>query len=189
MPLIQSKSKKAMSENIEKEMDAGKPQKQSIAIAYNVQRKNKKKMADGGNVEAESSVEKGMKSIRDAFGPKPQPKPSPKQLAHGGEIHPSDLMSDEERSESIADAIMHKRKMASGGEVVDLEENSEEEGRSPYDEQNAEIADEPIYDDSQISAQPKDSKEMGDSREKSSGEPHSLANSIRRKMRAKRGME
>ncbi len=51
MPLIKSASKKAVGENISKEMHAGKPQKQSIAIALSVQRKNKKK-AQGGLIEA-----------------------------------------------------------------------------------------------------------------------------------------
>lgn len=50
MPLIKSKSKKAVSENIKTEMEAGKPQKQAIAIALDVQRrakgeKNNKKKA------------------------------------------------------------------------------------------------------------------------------------------------
>jgi hypothetical protein len=59
MPLIQSKSKKAVSKNIEREMDAGKPQKQSIAIALDVQRRNKrKKMAKGGPVEISAHDEK-----------------------------------------------------------------------------------------------------------------------------------
>ena len=39
MPLIKSKSKKAVSENIRTEMAAGKPQKQAIAIALDVQRR------------------------------------------------------------------------------------------------------------------------------------------------------
>lgn len=46
---MQGKSKKAFSKNVETEMAHGKPQDQSIAIAYNVKRKNKrKKMAEGG---------------------------------------------------------------------------------------------------------------------------------------------
>lgn len=49
MPLMKSKSKEAMSKNIKAEMDAGKPQKQAIAIAYAVKRKAPKK-AMGGNV-------------------------------------------------------------------------------------------------------------------------------------------
>lgn len=39
MPLIKSKSKKAVSKNIETEMNEGKPQKQAVAIALNVARK------------------------------------------------------------------------------------------------------------------------------------------------------
>jgi len=43
MPLKKSASKKAVSENIRTEMRAGKPQKQAIAIALDVQRRAKKK--------------------------------------------------------------------------------------------------------------------------------------------------
>lgn len=39
MPLIKSKSKKAFSDNIRTEMEAGKPQKQAVAIAYSVKGK------------------------------------------------------------------------------------------------------------------------------------------------------
>ncbi len=48
MPLIKSKSDKAFSKNVETEMKSGKPQDQSLAIAYSVKRKAKKKMAEGG---------------------------------------------------------------------------------------------------------------------------------------------
>jgi hypothetical protein len=43
MPLKKSKSKKAVGDNIKTEMKAGKPQKQAVAIALNVQRKAKKR--------------------------------------------------------------------------------------------------------------------------------------------------
>lgn len=43
MPLKKSASKKAVSENIKKEMKAGKPQKQAVAIALDVQRRAKAK--------------------------------------------------------------------------------------------------------------------------------------------------
>jgi hypothetical protein len=39
MPLIKSKSKKAVGENIKREEEAGKPRKQAIAIALDVQRR------------------------------------------------------------------------------------------------------------------------------------------------------
>lgn len=46
MPLIKGKaasSKKGFSENVRREMHEGKPQKQSVAIAYSLARKGKKK--------------------------------------------------------------------------------------------------------------------------------------------------
>lgn len=47
MPLKKSKSKKAVGENVKKEMEAGKPQKQAVAIALETQRRaaGKKKKA------------------------------------------------------------------------------------------------------------------------------------------------
>lgn len=55
MPLIKSKSDKAVGKNIKTEEKAGKPHKQAIAIALDVQRRAKakkepKKMAEGGEV-------------------------------------------------------------------------------------------------------------------------------------------
>lgn len=46
MPLVKgkaAKSKKGFSENVKREMEAGKPQKQAVAIAYSQARKSKKK--------------------------------------------------------------------------------------------------------------------------------------------------
>lgn len=43
MPLKKTSSKKAVSQNIKKEIAARKPQKQAIAIALNTQRQAKKK--------------------------------------------------------------------------------------------------------------------------------------------------
>jgi hypothetical protein len=43
MPLKKSGSKAAVSSNVKKEMAAGKPQKQAVAIALSVQRKAKGK--------------------------------------------------------------------------------------------------------------------------------------------------
>jgi len=41
MPLVKSTGKKAFSENVRREMQAGKPQKQAVAIAYSVQRRSR----------------------------------------------------------------------------------------------------------------------------------------------------
>lgn len=46
MPLVKGKkarTKKGFSENIKREMDAGKPQAQSVAIAYSLKRKAEQK--------------------------------------------------------------------------------------------------------------------------------------------------
>jgi hypothetical protein len=43
MPLIKSKSDKAIEKNVKEELKSGKPQKQAVAIALNVQRQAQKK--------------------------------------------------------------------------------------------------------------------------------------------------
>lgn len=48
MPLSKGKSKKTISLNIKKEMEAGKPQKQAIAIALNTARKSGKTSSKKG---------------------------------------------------------------------------------------------------------------------------------------------
>lgn len=50
MPLIKGKSEKAFKENIRAEVKAGKPVKQAVAIAYDVQRRAQKGKKDGGSV-------------------------------------------------------------------------------------------------------------------------------------------
>lgn len=52
MPLIKSKSDKAVGKNIATEMHAGKPQKQAIAIALSTQRAAAKKGRKGKNESA-----------------------------------------------------------------------------------------------------------------------------------------
>ena len=48
MPLIKSKSEKAFKSNIKAEIAAGKPQKQAVASAYDVQRRAPRKASGGG---------------------------------------------------------------------------------------------------------------------------------------------
>ena len=43
MPLIKSKSNKAFRTNVKREMAAGKPKKQALAIAYSVKRRASKR--------------------------------------------------------------------------------------------------------------------------------------------------
>jgi hypothetical protein len=64
MPLKKSKSKKAFSENIKTEMKSGKPQKQSVAIAYAVKRKAEHKAKN----KKESPKHKAMKKhLKDKY--------------------------------------------------------------------------------------------------------------------------
>ncbi len=42
MPLVKSASKEALRKNVKAEMQAGKPQKQALAISYNVKREAQK---------------------------------------------------------------------------------------------------------------------------------------------------
>ena len=49
MPLVKSGSKQAVSANIRREMAAGKPQKQAVAIALSVKRKAARGESSGGD--------------------------------------------------------------------------------------------------------------------------------------------
>ena len=55
MPLVKGSSKKAISENIRREMHAGKPQKQAVAIAMDVARRS-----GGGGKKKKNSPSKEM---------------------------------------------------------------------------------------------------------------------------------
>lgn len=45
MPLVKSKSKEAFKQNVSREVKAGKPVKQAVAIAYSVKREAQNKKA------------------------------------------------------------------------------------------------------------------------------------------------
>lgn len=54
MPLVKGMGKKAISENIRREMHAGKKQSQAIAIAMSVARKTKRDMGFFGHTKAQT---------------------------------------------------------------------------------------------------------------------------------------
>jgi hypothetical protein len=107
MPLIQGKSKKAVGENIKTEMAAKKPQKQSIAIALSVQRKNKKKMAHGGLADAKHEMRADIDNA--------------KMMKDGGilSVYEEPHATSENAHEFGGDEMYSKRKkmMAQGGTV------------------------------------------------------------------------
>jgi hypothetical protein len=68
MPLIKRPSKAAFNKNTQSEMESGKPQEQSLAIAHEIQRRSRK-MANGGDVSGPSlpDHEEHYASIADAI--------------------------------------------------------------------------------------------------------------------------
>lgn len=119
-PLIHSKSDKAFKHNLETEMHSGKPQNQSLAVAYAVKRRARKYakggMAEGGQPEPQPSLDidpDKYKKFKDASG-----------FAEGG--HVSNL---EQFQESVNKKLLHEepkpepspspqpKKMAEGGDI------------------------------------------------------------------------
>lgn len=85
MPLVKSASKKALKENIETEMEEhpGKENRaQNLAIAYNMKRQARKKMADGGSVAPEQQKD----TVGSIIGYPGYPKP--KGYFNGGAVAP-----------------------------------------------------------------------------------------------------
>lgn len=84
---MHKKSKAAFEHNIKAEMNAGKPQDQSLAIAYSIKRKGKKKAA-GGSVESGSKdmnmAEGGMAYKNDSA--KTQERPMPEERDNDSEM-------------------------------------------------------------------------------------------------------
>lgn len=126
MPLITGKSKNAFSKNIETEMNAGKPQKQAVAIAYAKKRKAEKlgKMWRGGELEeplvveqesapippieeSEAEVEKEAKDAgyheHDEFCVEGCDLDDPEYYSDGGEV------SEEKSQSSIGQALIRRR--------------------------------------------------------------------------------
>lgn len=121
MPLVQGKSKKAFSENVSREMEAGKPQKQSLAIAYNIKRQNsRKKMAAGGEViSAKTEKRPGtQEEFADAMDVS-------QNSANAGYRKPADWISAEDTPENEVGATRT-------GKAVTDTSSQHNNGRAPY---------------------------------------------------------
>lgn len=186
MPLIKGKSKITFDKNLKTEMHSGKPLDQSLAIAYSIQRKNKrKKMAEGGKVE-EKQFE--IDEV-DAKGNKIEPKkPLIIEQVSDGEMERQERAArDHKHDSSVVEAIMRRRKkMADGGEV-DLEENAKEqpnlEDQLSYEALHGEnYSEQSALDDLD---QPEDSNQHGDDID---SDIHDMVDAIRRKIKTKRSM-
>lgn len=122
MPLLKSPSKKALSKNIETEMDAHpspEKRKQNLAVAYSVQRQaKKKKMAEGGEVRP-SADERLRRSLD--------------MLEGASSMHSEEIDARREKMSGIDDADDERemRMMASGGEVDARKERMVDEDEMP----------------------------------------------------------
>lgn len=123
MPLEKGKSKSAFEHNIKAEMHAGKPMKQSLAIAYNIKRHAKKRMAEGGEVneslhpEHENPDAIETQNIGDEhLGMKAQEHEDLAEPAEPME-HVEPMKEDMGRSDADISRIMRAVKMAMGGSV------------------------------------------------------------------------
>jgi hypothetical protein len=125
MPLSKGHSQKSFVKNIKTELAAGKPMKQSLAIAYNMKRRHKK-MAEGGEVKgvhkpmkiAGQYPEHGGESWKSRVAPgaskqrskenlaelKAMPKPKLQGLAEGGEVHSCPSCGYAEGGETMQDS-------------------------------------------------------------------------------------
>lgn len=162
MPLIQNKSKKSFSKNVGELMHSGKPQKQSLAIAYNIMRKNRmKKMAEGGMVAPPDQYmdEEDMGSA------------DVDPMSHGGMAH------------KIAHILMSKKGYAEGGMVED-EDSDSELASLPMDDDDAVHGEPEGYDSPREDAEGMHDRAM----EGEEGEPHDDDESDIRKGMLKRIM-
>lgn len=132
MPLFQGKSKKSFSKNVETEMDAGKPQAQSLAIAYNIKRKNsgKKKMAYGGK--AEATGEPAYPPIKAIIGPSKDEYMS-NHATDGGNPPRSTSDEDPAEDEYMADHFAYGGKAEATGEPA-VPARKADDKRFPEDE-------------------------------------------------------
>lgn len=191
-------------------MKAGKPQPQSLAIAYSVQRQAKKgkKMAYGGPAQREDGAVAPQPRKPDDKRP-PESEYMADHFAEGGMAgedcsncgHPfnrnpgtpaakpddtrppeSEYMANHFSAGGIAESIMSKKRMADGG-MVDINENAQESGQTPYDKDNSTAYMKELYDNDQLSDQPEDSNEHG--YDLAGDDDFSISSQIRKKMKSR----
>ena len=112
MPLIHGKSQKAFEKNIKTEMHHGKPQAQSLAIAYAVKRKAQHKKAHGGYMEAEKTESHGNLMEHEAKESAAHEKAE--HMAKGGFIGSYQSPKQPHYDADFADMSHDKEEMASG---------------------------------------------------------------------------
>jgi hypothetical protein len=120
MPLSKGTSQKSFVKNLKTEMDHGKPQKQSLAIAYAMKRKAQKakKMAAGGEMTEDApnlpGADSAQDSMRKAF-----------KYAEGGELKSGYEAMPEEHEMNNEDAMAEDR-MDLNQKPVDMKESTED---------------------------------------------------------------
>lgn len=136
MPLSEGKSQKSFVKNLKTEIHAGKPMKQSLAIAYSMKRKGeRKKYADGTGPIQPNTEEDQMEVAQKGMVDKADPDKAKKFTANktfskadGGEIDPyGQAGKDISKSVSSDNAKTMASKFAEGGQVNPYETSSAEE--------------------------------------------------------------
>lgn len=117
MPLAHSRSKKAFTHNLKAEIEAGKPMKQSLAIAYNM-KKRPKKMSRGGAI-AEDDKDLNQR----------EPMPMGGKVANGGEdelSHMADSRPNNFDDLSLRDDLSGTNSGAADGDFLGNEREDED---------------------------------------------------------------
>jgi hypothetical protein len=116
MPLMRGKSERSFDKNVATEMDAGKPQKQSLAIAYAMKKKamehkaRRGEMGSGMGHYAEGGMQDECKDC----------------MSGHCDVHDHDMLEDDD---DIVDRIMRKglKKMSEGGRVANEDHGEDDE--------------------------------------------------------------
>ncbi len=155
VPLIKSKSKQAFEHNFKAELEAGKPKDQALAIAYSTKRQaskmKKTPLAEGGMIKGATFAPKSVRMLESEktekmgmYEPKEERQAELKEEQEKvSQVEPILEMPQEEDDtihESLADAVMaRRRKMAQGGQIQIEQNEQEEPDHSFLDEDMSEI--------------------------------------------------